>query len=76
MVAKPPLGSVGAVHVTVPLPPRAGVLQLNGVLLPGGPLGPKLISCSTETNTAPDGTASVSVTFWASTGPVFVTESV
>src|SRR5476651_1528240 len=65
-VEVPAAGRVAMLHVTVPVPPTAGVVQMND--------GPPV--CVQETNVVWAGTASVSPTVAASDGPLFVTEIV
>lgn len=59
--AEAPAASTGFVHVTLPVPPGAGAVQLH----PGGD--------ETAANVVPDGVACVTATARASLGPPFVT---
>src|ERR1700742_4912591 len=58
-----PFASAASLQVTVPVPPTAGVVQVN--------VGPP--DCVMETNVVFVGTTSVSTTFDASFGPPFET---
>src|SRR5438445_11512988 len=62
-VAKPPAARVASVAVNVPEPPAGGLDSTKA--------GPAVWLA--ETNVVPAGTASVSVTPWASLGPLLVT---
>ena len=62
-VAVVPNVSVAMEHETVPVPPTAGLVQMNT-----GPVG-----CDSETKVVFGGIVSVIVTLVASDGPLFVT---
>src|SRR2546430_17347660 len=62
-LALAPAANVAIAHVTVPVPPAAGLVQVNA-----GPL-----ICATDTNVVFAGVASLSEAFWASLGPAFAT---
>jgi len=64
-VAVAPEAMLALVHVTVPLVPTLGLVQMNA--------GP--VFCAVETNVVFAGNASVSETLVAGFGPLFVSET-
>jgi hypothetical protein len=62
-VALAPFAKEASEHVTVPVPPTAGLEHVNA--------GP--VFCASETNVVPEGTVSVSVALAAASGPPFAT---